>query len=138
MKNGLPTSFNSKLQSKYGMKAQNQMLSSGTKRYQSSLSKGPGYSRTNTSKELIALRDNFVRTRDNDRRGSMNATKQRVLSSEAGLRTSVRHQSICDRKPSALNAQKGVKDIREARTAEEVREIMAQVNDRYKNGAKYL
>ena len=55
------------------------------------------------------------------------------------LKCGVRHQSICDnRKPTALNCQKGVKDIREARTAEEVREIMAQVNDRYKNGVKYL
>lgn len=135
-----------KLQSKYGINAQKKILSSGTgagtgsKRYPSSMSKGPySYSRTNTSKELIALRDNFVKTRDSDRRGSMNSTKQRLLSSDVGLRNAVRHQSICDsRKPSALNLQKGVKDIREARTAEEVREIMAQVNDRYKNGAKYL
>lgn len=76
-----------------------------------------------------------MRTRDFDRRGS---AKTRVLSSEAGLRSSIRHKSICDNKVALLSGQKGIKDIREARTAEEVREIMAQVNDRYKNGAKYL
>lgn len=151
----MPESFNAKLQSKYGIKAQNQIMGATNvkRQYTSSLShsKGlsgsyafPAYNRTNTSKELVGLKDNFVRTETSEsrliRRTSVaaNQIKQRVLSTdiEIGVRNSIRNQSICEnRKPIGVST-KGIKDIREAKTAQEVREIMSQVNHRYKNGFK--
>jgi hypothetical protein len=107
------------------------------------------YSRVNTSRDSFRA-DGYIRAREisESARPPMHVVKPRVLSSDLDirLRHHMRHPSINDRKPTtslgvvpSLHAlQKGVKDIREARTAQEVRDIMAQVNQRYKHGDKYL